>query len=190
VKDLFRDEQRKVMDSILETALAEIETAYHQVYEHYYPPMRFLSDLGNPVPKAFNSAAEFILNSDLRRALSEDALEVAKIRSLLDEVNNWNVELDTEGHSYLYQRALERMMMELAVSPEDNTLLSSLVAAVEMVGSLPFGVDLWRVQNQYHDMLPTTCAAFRERAEKGDGAAGEWLAQFSVIGQHLKVRGA
>jgi alpha-amylase/alpha-mannosidase (GH57 family) len=190
LKNLFRDEQRKVMDSILESALSEIEAAYHQVYEHYYPPMRFLAELGNPVPKAFNSAAEFILNSDLRRALNSDNLEVEKIRSLLNEIAAWNVELDTEGHSYLFQRALERMIARLAVSPDDTALLNNLVAAVAMVDSLPFGVDLWQVQNLYHDILQTTYAGFRERAEKGDESAKEWLDQFAAMGQQLKVRGA
>jgi hypothetical protein len=190
LRSLFRDEQRKVMDSILESALSEIEAAYHQVYEHYYPPMRFLAELGNPVPKAFNSAAEFILNSDLRRALNSDDLEVEKIRSLLDEIAAWNVELDTEGHSYLFQRSLENMMARLVVSPDDTALLNNLVAAIAMVDSLPFGVDLWQVQNLYHDILQTTYAGFRERAEKGDESAKEWLDQFAAMGQHLKVRGA
>jgi alpha-amylase/alpha-mannosidase (GH57 family) len=190
LKSLFRDEQRKVMDSILESALSEIEAAYHQVYEYYYPPMRFLSELGNPVPKAFNSAAEFILNSDLRRALNGDALEIEKIRSLLDEIAAWNVELDTEGHSYLFQSALERMIARFAETPEDMALLNNLLAVTEMVDSLPFGVDLWRVQNLYHDILQTTYTGFKERAGKGDESANEWLSQFSAMGQQLKVRGA
>jgi alpha-amylase/alpha-mannosidase (GH57 family) len=190
LKSLFRDEQRKAMDSILESALSEIEAAYHQVYEHYYPPMRFLSDLGNPVPKAFHSAAEFILNSDLRRALNSDTLETEKFRDLVDETTAWNVELDTEGLSYLFQKTLERMMAKLAEAPEDMSLLNNLVAATEMVESLPFGVDPWRVQNLYHDILQTTYAGFKERAEKGEESAKEWLARFSAMGQHLKVRGA
>ena len=33
IKNLFQDEQRKVLDSILESALSEIEAAYYQVYE-------------------------------------------------------------------------------------------------------------------------------------------------------------
>jgi len=190
LKNLFRDEQRKVMDSILESALSEIEAAYHQVYEYYYPPMRFLSELGSPVPKAFHSAAEFILNSDLRRALGSDTLETAHVRALLDETTTWNVELDTEGLGYLYQKTLERMMAKLSAAPEDISLLNSLVAATEMVGSLPFGVDLWRVQNLYHEMLQASHPEFRERAEKGDESAKEWLTQFSALGQQLKVRGA
>jgi len=190
LKNLFRDEQRKVMDNILESALSEIEAAYHQVYEHYYPPMRFLSELGNPVPKAFNSATEFILNSNLRRALNGDTLETDNIKALLDEINAWNVELDTEGHSYLFQRTLEKMISKLVASPEDVTLLNNLVAATEMVDSLPFGVDLWRVQNLYHEMLTTAYPEFRERAEKGDELAKEWLTHFSAMGQQLKVRGA
>ncbi|HEY77822.1 MAG TPA: DUF3536 domain-containing protein [Dehalococcoidia bacterium] len=190
LRSLFRDEQRKVIDSILESALSEIESAYHQVYEHYYPPMRFLAELGNPVPKAFNSAAEFILNSDLRRSLNVDTLEVEKIKSLLDEITTWNVELDTEGHSYLFQRALEKMIARLAETPDDIALLNNLVAATEMVDSLPFGLDVWRVQNLYHDILQTAHTGFKEKAEKGDESAKEWLTQFSVVGQQLKVRGA
>ena len=189
LKNLFRDEQRKVMDYILESALSEIEAAYHQVYEHYYPPMRFLSDLGNPVPKAFHSAAEFILNSDLRRALGGDTLEVEHIRALLDETTAWNVELDTEGLSHLFQKTLEKMMAKLAADPEDMAISNNLLAATEMVVSLPFGVDLWQVQNLYHEMLQAAYPEFRKRAEKGDESAKEWLAQFSAMGQQLKVRG-
>jgi hypothetical protein len=69
-------------------------------------------------------------------------------------------------------------------------LLHNLVAATEMVDSLPFGVDLWRVQNLYHDILQTIYPGFKERAEKGDKLAQEWLNQFSAMGQQLKVRGA
>ena len=81
------------------------------------------------------------------------------------------------------------MIAGLAETPEDMALLNNLIAATEMVDSLPFGVDLWRVQNLYHDILQTTYPGFKERAEKGDESAGEWLSRFSAMGQQLKIRG-
>jgi len=188
IRNLFRDEQRKVLDSILESALSEIEAAYYQVYEHHYPPMRFLSELGNPIPKSFYSATEFILNSDLRKALSGDTLELERIGSLLDEAQTWKVELDTEGLSYLLQQTLERMMAKLVASPEDIAFLNELLAAAQMARSVPFPVDLWKVQNLYHEMLQSTYLKFQKRAKQGDEAAVQWLDQFVSLGQQLSIR--
>ena len=188
IKDLFVDEQRKVLDSILESALAEIEAAYHQVYEHHYPPMRFLSELGNPIPKSFHSAAEFILNSGLRKAVSGDSLDLERIRSILDEIRTWKVELDTDGLSYLLQQTLEAMMASLVTTPEDIDLLKELLAAAEMLHSLPFPIDLWKVQNLYHEMLKSTYPEFQKRAQPGDEAVQEWLNQFVPLGQQLSIR--
>ncbi|MBI4185990.1 MAG: DUF3536 domain-containing protein [Chloroflexi bacterium] len=188
LKHLFRDEQRKIMGRILESALAEIEAAYHQVYEHHYLPMRFLAELGNPVPKVFQSTAEFILNSDLRRALNGDGLDAERFKSLLEEAAVWNIELDTVSLSYLFQRKLEKAMDKLVTAPEDIALLDNLVAAVEMARSAPFAVDLWKVQNRYHRMLQTTYAGLKETAERGDETASAWLTRFSSLGQQLKVR--
>ncbi|MFC2010596.1 DUF3536 domain-containing protein [Chloroflexota bacterium] len=188
IKDLFLDEQRKVLDNILESAMSDIEAAYYQVYEHHYPPMRFLSEIGYPIPKSFQSAADFILNGGLRQAISADSPNLEKIKSLLQEAQTWNVELDTEGLSYLLQQTLERMIENLIDSPEDTDLLQQLVSIAEMLPALPFQVDLWKVQNLYHKMLNSIYAEFQERARQGDEAAKEWLDHFVSLGQQLSMR--
>jgi len=184
LKSLFRDEQRKVIDSILGSTLSEIEAAFRQLYEQHYPPMRFLTDMGNPLPRAFHSAAEFILNTDLRRALSGETLDVERIKGLLEETRAWNVELDTEGLSYLLQQTLRGMMAGFVSNPDDIFLLNSLVAAVELARSTPFAVDLWKVQNLYYEMLQTTYPEYRKRTKAGR----EWLTQFASLGEKLSIR--
>jgi hypothetical protein len=188
IKNLFLDEQRKVLDSILGSALSEIKAAYYYVYEHHYPPMRFLSELGNPIPRSFRSAAEFFLNSELRQALSNDALDLERINKLLNETQTWKVELDTEGLSYLLQQTLERMMGKLTSNPEDIDLLKALLAAMEMARSLPFPLDLWKVQNLYHEMKRSTYPEFQKRVQQGDDAAAEWPELFVLLGQRLSIR--
>jgi alpha-amylase/alpha-mannosidase (GH57 family) len=188
IKSLFLDRQRKVLDCILESALSEIEAAYYQVYEHHYPPMRFLSELGNPIPRSFQSAAEFILNSDLRKAISGDSLDLDRISSILEEIRTWKVQLDTDGLSYLLQQTLEGMMTKLATTPEDVGFLNELLAAAEMLPMLPFSVDLWKVQNTYHKMLRAIYLEFQERAQQGDEVAQGWLNQFVSLGQQLSMR--
>lgn len=188
LKDLFRDEQRKVLDSILASTLYDIEVAYRQLYDHHFTPMRFLSDLGSPVPKAFHSAAEFILNSDLRRELSSQPPEVGRVKSLLDEAKAWKVELDSEGLGYLLQQNLGEMMTKFVATPEDTALLSNLVAAVEMARSAPFTVNFWQMQNLFYEALQTTYPESRNRAQQGDETAKEWLSQFVSLGEKLSIR--
>jgi alpha-amylase/alpha-mannosidase (GH57 family) len=188
IKNLFRDEQRKVLDSIMESALSEIEAAYYQVYEHHYPPMRFISELSIPIPKSFKSAAEFILNSGLRKALSSEPLDLERINSLLDETQTWQVELDSEGLSYQLQQTLEGMIEKLAANPDDIAYLKGLLAAAEMARTVPFPVDLWKVQNLYHAMLQSTYPEFQKRAQQGDKPAVEWLESFIALGQQLSIR--
>ncbi|MBI4188281.1 MAG: DUF3536 domain-containing protein [Chloroflexi bacterium] len=188
IKDLFRDEQRNVLDNILESALSEIEDAYYQVYEHHYPPMRFLSELGNPIPKSYQSAAEFILNRGLRKALSADTLDWERIKNLLTEMKTWKVELDNEGLSYLLQQALENMMIKLVATPEDITVLKELLVAANMIHTFPFPVDLWKVQNLYHEVLQSAYSQFQKRVQQGDRTAREWLNQFIPLGRQLSIR--
>ena len=188
LKALFRDEQRKVMGYILEGTLSEIEQVFRQLYEHQYPPMRFLTEMGNPLPKAFKDAAEFILNTDLRRALTADELDVARIENLVANSRIWVSELDSEGHGYLLQQTLARMMLEVFENPDDEALLERVTAAVDLSCKLPFPLDLGQVQTLYYRMLPTARKERRERAETGDGSARSWLERFDTLGGRLKVR--
>lgn len=185
---LFRDEQRKIVNRILESTLFDVEAAYRQVYMLHYPLMRFLADIGSPLPKAFHAAAEFILNTDLRRALSSATLEVERARILLDEAKKWNVELDTAGLGYLFRQTLEGIMDRFVSTPEDFSLLSNLTDAVALARSAPFEVNLWKVQNLYYEMLFINYPGFQRKAKKGDEVAGEWVTQFVSLGEQLSMQ--
>ncbi|MBN1856953.1 MAG: DUF3536 domain-containing protein [Dehalococcoidia bacterium] len=188
LKSLFKDEQRKVMSHILESTLSDIEQVFRQLYEHHFPPMRYLTEMGNPLPKAFKDAAEFIINTDLRRVIDADTLDGARIETLVIDAHTWGSELDLEGHGYLLQKALGRMIRTLSDNPDDTNLLSALTAAVDMSHALPFPVDLGEVQTPYYRMLPTVRQERKVRADGGDEAATSWLQQFDTLGEHLSVR--
>ena len=188
LRTLFQDEQRKILDLILESTLSGAEAIYRQIYETHYPLMHFLTGLGRPLPKAFYSAAEFILNSDLRRELSIHVPDVGRVTGLLDDVTMWQVSLDSEGLSYVLRKTLEEMMMLLVSTTEDNSILKSLVTTIMLAESMPFNVDFAKVQNLYYSMLQATRPEFEKRAQQGDKMAREWLTQFISLGKQLSIR--
>ncbi len=184
---LFRDEQRKALDRILESTLAEIEASYRQSYELHYPLMRFLTDLGNPLPRALHAAAEFILNTDLSRRLSSDTLDLERVNGLLEEAKWWDIDLDTEGLGYQFKRTLEGLMERFVFNTEDLSLLQELVDAVGLTGSLPFEVNLWKVQNLYYQILWDSYPELQRRAKERDTSAEEWVTQFISLGEQLSI---
>jgi hypothetical protein len=190
LRSLFRDEQRKVLGYILELTVSEIESAYRQLYDNHFPAMRFLTEMGGPVPKAFHSAAELILNIDLHRALKSDTFEAETIKNLVNTADSWRVDLDMDGLAYDFKISLEGMITAFTQTPEDIAKLQILVDAVALARSMPFIVDLWQTQNQYYEMLSSTRPAYQQRADSGDEAAKAWLAAFHNLGEQLLVRGA
>jgi hypothetical protein len=176
------------LSHILESVLSEAEVAYRELYEHHYPLMRFLTEIDNPLPEALLSAAEFILNADLRRELSRESLDVERITGLLDDARGWNITLDNEGLGYLLRRTLEKMMTRFASTSEDLDLLKNLVASVTLVRSVSLAVDLGKVQNLYYEMLRTTYPRLQKKAQQGNEATVEWNSQFISLGEKLSIR--
>ena len=188
LKSLFRDEQREVLDLILESTMTEIETAYKQLYEHHYPPMRFLSELGGPVPRAFHSAAELIINIDLHRAVNSEVIDTASIKKLVETARTWQVELDADGIGYDLKEKLEEMAVELVNDTDNLDALKNILDAVILVRSLPLPVDLWKVQNLYWGMLQSVYPVFKQQAAQIDVVAMAWVEEFRALGKNLSIR--
>jgi hypothetical protein len=173
----------------LESTLAEAEAAYRQVYERHALLMRFLADLGVPLPKAFRTAAELVLNVDLRRAIQEEEeLDLERIRSLLEEATTWQAELDTAGLAYLFKQTIERLADNISGEPASLDPLLEMATALDLVHSLPFEVDLWRAQNVYYEMTQSLYPQQRSEAEAGDEAAAQWVQHFVALSEKLSVR--
>jgi alpha-amylase/alpha-mannosidase (GH57 family) len=195
IKSLFRDEQRKVLNLLLESTLSEVEGLYRQVYERHTPLMQFLSDLSLPMtdlhiplPKAFHMAASFILNIDLRRAFEEEILNLDRLRVLLEAVHKWQIELDSTSLGYTLQKTLDRLIEQLASSPNDLSLLRTLEAAAGLVRSLPFELSLWKVQNLYYDMLQRIYPEVLDKADQEDAEAQSWVDHFVSLGEALLIK--
>jgi alpha-amylase/alpha-mannosidase (GH57 family) len=185
---LFRDEQRRILDIILESTVADAEAIFGQLYETNAPLMRFLKDLGVPPPKALYAAAEVVLNADLRRAFEKEEFSSEQIDPLLEESRSEGISLDEDTLEYALRGSLERITQRFIASPTELGLLEKLHEGVGMLRSLPFQVNLWRVQNTCYDLLETVYPEFKARADQGDEKARQWLDHFTALSQKLSLR--
>ena len=184
LRSLFRDEQRRILDILLAGSVSDVENEMRDVILQHAPLMRFLHGLGTPLPKAFNAAAELVLNLDLKRALS--TLDTEEVRRLLDQASALGVSLEIDGLSFALERALEERMDRLYGHPQNPGLLQEVERAVDLARTPPFQVNLWRVQNRCYEMLETVYPLMQE--EVGEAVAAEWVERFRVLAGKLWVR--
>ncbi|NJD61692.1 MAG: DUF3536 domain-containing protein [Deltaproteobacteria bacterium] len=188
LKFLFRDHLRKVLRMLLETSEGEALSAYRRIYELNAPLMRFLSDVGYPIPRSFFLAAELAIGAGLRRAFEAEEPDLERIRRLLEEAAFSGIPLDEKGLAYALAKTVEGMAQRLRVIPSDLSRLRHLDAVVEMGRALPFPVTFWKTQNLFYGMLQSDYPKFLQWAADGDASAAAWVRQFTSLGEKLSIR--
>jgi hypothetical protein len=183
LKSLFRDERQKVVSKLLGSTMTEVELAYQQIYEHHAPLMGFLSGVGAPLPKMLHLTAEFVLNTALRKEFLKDDLDLERVRNLLDTAAREKIQWDDAWLGYALTRRFGRLAEELALKPRGD-LLHRFNLAVDLVRSLPFEVDLARVQNVYYHLLQHVYPVV---AQEGTEDAKLWIREFTDLGTKLGV---
>lgn len=184
LKSLFRDEQRRILDEVMQSVLADAANSYRHVYELHAPLMRFLGELHMPLPNVLRLTAEFVINTSLREALAEDPVEVERVRALLDAARRESVSFDAAGLGFTLKNRLAEMSDVLLEHPADLRELQRMCQIVQLARALPFEVDLWKPQNNYYQtlrtVLPSTLA-------QSDPYSREWVATFRTLGDALNV---
>jgi alpha-amylase/alpha-mannosidase (GH57 family) len=184
IKSLFRDEQRRILKQIMGAILGEAESSYRQIYEHHAPLLRFLSETAMPLPKVLEVTAEFVINGALRRALREDAVDVDRVRGLLETAQRDKVSLDSAMLSYRMKRRSAELAAAFVAQPRDQELLERFTSLIELARTMPFEVELWEAQNAYWHVLQTVMP---EMQASTSDAARAWMERFLALGELLRV---
>jgi alpha-amylase/alpha-mannosidase (GH57 family) len=184
LKALFRDEQRHILHLIIAGTLQEFEDKFTSLYENSRSLMGFLRETGMPVPHRFMTTAETALNLQLQQMFTSETVELERIREVVSEINDWNVSVDTVALEFIIRRRLEEAMAALLEEPKDDLRLSKIIHLSESITALPVGVNLWKVQNMYWDMLHTCTSDVRPGIEEPAGS-GTRIEAVSTLGKLL-----
>ncbi len=183
---LFRDEQRKILDKIFDTALSEIENSFRQIYEIHYPLMQAVTGICVPLPKYFSSVVEFILNADMRKFFETGNLNTVRLRKIVGEVQRCGIHLDKVTMSYIISRRINELVSRLSFN--DGDLLDTIVIFLRLLEPLGLDLNLWKSQNIYFFIGKQMYTQMRLKAEEGDLHAVKWVEHFLQLGEFLNVR--
>jgi len=181
---LFSDEQRRIVQLILNSTLWDIETSLTTIYEDHANLLHYLSETGLPKPRALALAAGFAVNAGLRRALEADPIDQALMRSFLQLAKADQVELETPMLSYIADQRMKRAMIELQMSPASFEILDRALAMAKAVADLPFDLNLWQAQNIWYEIMRTCPFAIRALNPE---ERSRWEKDFADLGACLSI---
>jgi alpha-amylase/alpha-mannosidase (GH57 family) len=188
LRSLFRDEQRRIVRTILSSTVAEAEAAYLQLYEHHAALMRFITSLGTPMPREFAAAMEYAINSLLRRAVSSEEIDGERIRNLIREAHASNITLDKTTLEFLLRRKIDYLSARFAADPSSMEKLNELAAVLTIVKQMPFAVSLWSAQNHVYAIQQGLYLRTRRKAQRGDTKAQRWVQAYLALCELLSLR--
>ncbi len=182
---LFKDEQRRILNEILVSTNEDLEGRFRLIAERYAPLMKFLQTAGAPLPAGLDSVTDFVLQSDIRRQLRARPLPLEPLRSLLQEAQTRGTRVLDASISFAVKNRMEEMIAMMSENPSEVDRMRRLEELAEAVMPLPLGLNLWKVQNTYWELMQKTLPDFRDRAAAGSAAARKWVEQFRSLGQRL-----
>ncbi|MBT1072381.1 DUF3536 domain-containing protein [Pelotalea chapellei] len=183
--DLFKDEQRKILDSIITRTLDQFTESYKEMYEHCRPLMEFMREYSVPVPKTFLAAAGPALSEQLISTLTPEEPDVQAVKRIVEQIGKWNVEITTPHTEFFMRKLLENLMAALVRNPEDMKLIARLQTLMGLLQALPQAIAYWQVQNDYYRLAKNRYQEFLTKARNGDEDAVAWVKEFRQLGEML-----
>jgi alpha-amylase/alpha-mannosidase (GH57 family) len=181
---LFRDEQRRIVQVILNSTLSSIENSLTTIYEDHASLLHYLSQTSLPKPPALTLAAEFAINAGLRKALEGDPVDQALLRSFLALAKADQIPLETATLSYIADQRMKRAMVELQISAGSLELLDQALALARTLVELPFELNLWQAQNIWYEILRVSSYGLTALAADD---RPRWEKDFCELGSCLSI---
>jgi alpha-amylase/alpha-mannosidase (GH57 family) len=182
---LFKDQQREILNELLESTWEEIEGSFRHIYEHNYAIMQMIRNMNMPLPKALSAPAEFILNQDICAAIQSGEIDLNRLKDLVDEAERLSLSLDRERLSFEGSRRINTLAMLWEESPEDIELLCSIEKALEILHALTPEMDLQHAQNVFFTISKHEYPDMKRKAQATDEKAAEWVKHFGYLAQRL-----
>ncbi len=184
---LFKDEQRNLLNRILENKMETLTNTYRRLFNEHYGLTKVIMEMDVPVPKVLSVPAEYILQNDLQSALNTPDPDIREIKRLAGELRDFEFS-PAEDTGFVLNNQITKLMEHLRKSPDDVAILKRINTLFGIAGGLAIEMDLWKIQNATFYLWKSHYENMNQKAENGNHQAGVWLKQFRNLAGHLNVK--
>ena len=153
LKDVFLEERRKVLDTMLKGKIQKFDQAYQEMYFDSKSSIFYMQSLGVKIPDEFKILAKYTLSKHFNEILSETnecltAEKLQQAKAIIDEALKIGIEFDTTHVSSLYSKKVAKSILNLAhdFNMEQAQVVISLLNEIDI---LNLKVTISEAQNIY-----------------------------------------
>ncbi len=185
LKDLFKDDQRYVLEYIVADGLKKAKDLYDIVYHDNSAMLRFMKENRIPTPKPLQSAAENVLNMEMEQMLSAETTDLDKLHKLINDSKYLSVTLDSKLLGFQASQKIATEFSKLAKEPEDLATLNTITQLIRLVRELPVELNLWQSQNVAFKIAQNQ---YQTLKQKTDETSKAWVAAFAQLCTLIGIR--
>ncbi len=178
---LFKDEKRKVLSMIMENSLKQVENSFRRIYNRDYQLINSLKNDAVPIPTAYTTTLQYVVNADLRNALNDKVINLDELERISDELEKWDLTIDDSLSLEKYASdAIFSALKRVRKHPSDIDRIKRLNQFFQYLYSMKLKPELYKTQNLYFEMYGD-----KELMSK---VAKTWMNQFDTLGKKLGIR--
>jgi hypothetical protein len=186
--NLFKDEQRKVLDQIIRKDVVQAEEDFRSIYRRNYNIMSVMNDARLPIPQVLLNNLSNVINADLRHLFENGSLHLDRLNQLAADAVHWNVDLDKTSISFAASEKLYRLLRVLELSETGIREMQVMLVVFDVMAKLDIELDLVEFQNEYFHrgkllLEEQHLLKFREQSNKM-----EWIRTYLEIGNRIGVK--
>ncbi|MBX7125644.1 MAG: DUF3536 domain-containing protein [Cyclobacteriaceae bacterium] len=180
---LFQDEKRKILELIANRSLRDLEDSLRRTYDRDYPLVNALSNNRIPIPNAYRTTFEYILNADLLNCFQPEKINIKTLQRVIAELERWKLKIeDPVKLARIAGESIFKELRRVGAERENVRRVQRFNKLFPLLEKFNIEPNLSRSQNQYFEI------AVENKARPADEVNQEWLAQFVLLGENLGVK--
>jgi hypothetical protein len=140
-----------------------------------------LANNGIPIPNAYRTSFEYILNADLIKCFQTEKINIRMVERVMTELVKWDLRIEDPGKVERF--AGESIFKELKrINAEGESLkrIERLNRLFPLLIKFNLRPNLYRSQNLYFEISHNN--------SNSEARSAEWLQQFTLLGENMGVK--
>jgi hypothetical protein len=185
IKNLFKDEQRKVLQQIIEHDLRETETLNHSIFERNVSTINALDLVGMELPHSLRKNMELVLNAEIRNYFQHATLKPSRLKKYVEQASKWNIKVDDIYIPRAVETRIKQELRMFAVTLNYETLYR-VERAIKHIQALQLKIDFIESQTLVFKIAKAHLKHWKTEAEKGEQQM-QFLRTFEKLMHRLNI---
>lgn len=192
LKDIFIEERRKILQTMLQGKMQKFAQAYHEIYTESKSSIYHMQSLGLSIPDEFKISAGYTLSRQFNDLIinAKGFLDNEIIQQAIDinfETKKIGIEIDKAPTNKVFSQKISQNISRLAQGLEIQQAEATL-EIFDNIEKLELNVDITEAQNIYFNKIFHELGEIIEKMDKsGQSSDKKFILILLEIGQKLNI---